>query len=139
MWAVLGKFFQSLPVPCGVLCRKGREWVYQFVYLWQLLSNWQLMNLAQERFSDLMETMGWNWDFMGFHGWDETAPRGHSTWSVFFFFFSLEPFSYHVFFFPCSHFFPGPFFFSLFSFSWNNTLVHYAQGSHYLIKTYDQL
>jgi len=30
------------------------------------------------------------------------------------FFFSLEPFSYHAFFFPCSHFFHGPFFFSLF-------------------------
>jgi len=23
VWAVPGKFFQSLPVPCGVLCRRG--------------------------------------------------------------------------------------------------------------------
>jgi len=54
---------------------------------------------------------------LGFHGWDETAPQGSVYLITSFFFFSLEPFSYHAFFFPCSHFFPGPFFFSLFSFS----------------------
>ncbi len=67
------------------------------------------------------------WDFMD----GMKLPPG-SVYLVSSFFFSLEPFSYHAFFFPCSHFFPRPFFLSLFSFSWNNTPVHYAQGSHYV-------
>ncbi len=64
---MFGKFFQSLPIPCGVLCRRGgggpgklRNFlIWEFWALWQLLPNWQLMDLAQERFKFRHPVDGW--------------------------------------------------------------------------------
>ncbi len=51
---------------------------------------------------------------LGFHGWGETAPQGSVYLVSSFFFFFLEPFSYHVFFFFLALTFFLGLFFSLF-------------------------
>jgi hypothetical protein len=83
--------------------------IWEFRSLWQLLPNWQLMDLTRERFKfrhpvdgwcvggcwitlaqcDPMETMGWNWDFMD---GVKLPPKGQFTWLVVFFFFLVFTF-----------------------------------------------
>jgi len=112
MWAVLGKFFQSLPVPCGVLCRRGGAGLSVCVSVTvstQLTADGP--GTGEVQWSDGNHGMK-----LRFHGWDETAPQG-SVYLVSSFFPSpLSLFLIMFFFFLALTFFLGLFFFFFFFF-----------------------
>jgi len=84
----------------------------------QASSGWmmrrQVLNHSGPVWSD--GNHGWNWDFMGFHEWGETAPRGQFTWSIILIFFPLSLFFIIFFFSLLSHFSWAFFFLSFFFF-----------------------